>query len=751
MKKIQTRLIGNQVIIFKAHAMKLFKKALIYSSAVMAMIISSCSMMETPQLPEYEQEVIESTQIYRIHVGLHGAGADTRLSYQEATVEGKNVMKTLWSEGDALTANASPGSETDVYTFIITEGIGTGTGVFECEVDQGRTLPDNLTSNAWTIYYPGSIQGEQDYFDMTYTGQTQDGNGSTDHLKNYHSLRLSIGEKVSFSDSYIDLSGENLNESMCMKFNLSGLPSGIIPTRIELTNIASDGSSTDLFYTHNYLTRWWSGAVPDKTKTNTMSLDLKGFEETSSVTAYMMLSNASITVAGGSKLKVTVTASDGSRYYCEKSVGADVTLKGGTMNSITCSSWTEAGTIDGFDDPANGIVVLQEATSGNGTDIVIMGDGFAATAEHFGEGGDYKTIMTQAYNDLFSVEPFKTLKPYFNVYYINAVSEQDHDAKPYYDTNRNQNGATQGSASTRFNTQFTPGATTITGNNDLAIDYAAQAIKSKGGKNGASCDEQTAVTRANKALIMVMVNVECHAGTCSMAWTEDTQNDYGNAYSVAYTALGNSAEQRRWTTIHEAGGHGFGKLADEYGGYQFTSFNTSLWNDLDTKHGYGLYRNVNMHWTEEESKNWNSSLSNTYTDESNVYWSDLLADTYGYKTSEGLGIYKGGFTYEHLFCRPTDNSIMRNQFGTNGQFFNAASRWAIWYRLMKLTGSTSKTQFNESLEDFITFDKTVRITMSEPQTKGSDIGIADENFIPTAPPVLILGHWENGIFVEDER
>lgn len=730
---------------------KLFTKALFCFSAVMAMTVCSCSMLETPQIPDEETDIIEGTQVYRIHVGLHGAGADTRLSYQEATVEGKNVMKTLWSEGDALTANPNPGSTDKAYTFNITEGIGTGKGVFECTVFPSGVKPENYTTNAWTIYYPGSIKGEQDYFDMTYIGQTQNGNGSTAHLEDYHSLRLGIEGSVTFDDSYIDLSGNNLNESMCMKFNLSNLPSGITPTRIELTNVASDGSPIDLFYIHNYLTNWWQGATPNGTKTSTMSLDLTGFTETASVTAYMMLSNAPITVVGGSKLKVTVTASDGSRYYCEKPVGADVILKGGTMNSITCTSWIKAGTIDGFDNPTDGIVVLQEATSGNGTDIVIMGDGFAATDEHFGASGDYKTIMTQAYNDLFSVEPFKTLKPYFNVYYINAVSEQNHDASPYTDAGGNQNGATQGTASTRFKTQFTPGETTITGNNDLAIEYAAQAIKTKGGKNGASCDEQTAVTRADKALIMVMVNVKCHAGTCSMAWTNDPANDYGNAYSVAYTALGNTAEQRRWTTIHEAGGHGFGKLADEYGGYQFTSFNTSLWNDLDTKHGYGLYRNVNMHWTADEKTKWDSSLSDTYTDESNVYWSALLANTYDYIATEGLGIYKGGFTYEHMFCRPTENSVMRNQFGTNGQFFNAASRWAIWYRLMRLTGSTSSDQFKESLAEFIAFDKAISITMSELQTKGSDIGIADENFIPTAPPVLILGHWENGIFVEDER
>lgn len=718
----------------------------------MVLSISSCSVFEEPEIPEKEgSEIIETTEISRIYVGLHGEGADTRLTYHEGIVDGRTVMKTLWSEGDALTANPTPGNEEYVYSYYLTDGSGSGAGTFECSEFPKGTPPGNLNSSAWTIYYPGSIQGEQDYFDMTYIGQTQIGNNSTAHLKNFHSLRLKIEGAVTFDNSFIDLSGEDLDESMCMKFNLSGLPSGITPVRVDLTNIAADGSFIELFYTHNFLTNWWSGATRNETKTHTMSLALEDFEETSSITAYMMLSNASVTVVGGSKFKVTVTAANGNRYYCEKLVGSDVTLKGGTMNSITCTEWTEAGTIDGFDNPEDGVVVLHEATVGNGTDIVIMGDGFAGTEEHFGNEGDYKTIMIKAYNDLFSVEPFNTLKPYFNVYYINAVSEEDHDALPYYDAYSNQNGATQGSASTRFSTIFTPGATTITGNNDLAINYASQAIKTKGGPGGTAYDEKAAITRANKALIMVMVNVECHAGTCSMAWTLDSVNDYGNAYSVAYTALGNSEDQRRWTTIHEAGGHGFGKLADEYGGRDIISFSTQSWIDLDNSHSYGVNRNVNMYWGAEET-GWGQELSGTYTTTSNVYWSDLFTASYSSQAeAEALGVYRGAFTYNNLYCRPTENSIMRNQFGTNGQFFNAVSRWAIWYRLMRLTGSTSRAQFKDSIEDFITFDKTISITMNELQTKGSEMVMSDEYFVPTAPPVMIPGYWENGRFVAYEQ
>lgn len=709
------------------------------------MAVCSCSELPDEAIHENVTEQ-EAVQVTRLTIGLHGAGSGTKLTYQESIVDGNPVMKTLWSEGDAITATPTPADESKAYNFNLKDGIGSGTGIFECNTYPNGYLPENFTSNAWTIYYPGgSIKGEQDYLDLSYLGQVQNGNGNTDHLKNHHSIRYHItGDNVSFNDSYIDLSGDNLDESSCMKFILNNLPE-MTPVKIELSYLNEDGSYENLFHTHNYLTTWWRGATPNSTTVNTMSLDLEGFTGTTEVTAYMMLSNAPMSVAAGSRFKVSVTASDSRKYYCEKTIGGNVTITGGTLNTITCTEWTEVGNIDGFDNPADGIVVLQEATVGSGADIIIMGDGFSATETHFGASGDYGTIMAEAYADIFSVEPFKTLKPYFNVYYINAVSEDEHDAKPYTDGYGNQNGATQGVARTAFSTQFTPGSTSISGNNEAAISYAVQAIMHKGGTRGTACDQSTATTRANKALIMVMVNVACHAGTCTVAWTNDNVNDYGNAYSVAYTALNSNESMRRWTTIHEAGGHGFGKLADEYEGRTITSFSTQSWIDMDNWHSYGVYRNVNMYWGKEET-GWSSPLSETYTTADNVYWSELLDDPHTYDTTEGLGVHRGGFTYTNLYCRPTANSIMRNQFGEKGQFFNAASRWAIWYRLMRLTGSTEATQFKNSLAEFIKFDKTLTITQNEALTKS----LSCEDFIPTAPPVLIQGHWENGRFVTVE-
>jgi hypothetical protein len=83
-------------------------------------------------------------------------------------------------------------------------------------------------------------------------------------------------------------------------------------------------------------------------------------------------------------------------------------------------------------------------------------------------------------------------------------------------------------------------------------------------------------------VMIVQVNVKTYAGSTTTTITN--ASDYGSGFSVAFTALGTTEDQRTWTTIHEAGGHGFGKLCDEYEGNAYTTFNVSYWNDLDNLH-----------------------------------------------------------------------------------------------------------------------------------------------------------------------
>ena len=706
-----------------------FNKILVMALLVGSAILGACSdnaVVETPAI----LEEVDKDHVATLIAGLPKEDAKSRLAYE---IETSGGIKMTWAEGDALTATPNPVDESCAYPFTLSEGQATRTGTFTCSTTVQGVLPQNYTSNVWTIYYPGSIKGDQDWFDKSYLGQKQTGNNNISHLKNYHSIRLTIDGSVTFSDTYIDFSGDNVGESKCMKFNLSNFESSK-PSKIELMYMNPEGEYESCFYVYNYLSSYFNGTLPNDETTARMTLDLDGFtSNVTELTAYMMMSNYPIEVEKGGKFRVYLTTSSG-KYYYDVAINQNVTLEGSHLYSVTCDdneNWKEIDLIDGFDNSTSGVEVLYTANptiTTNGADIIIMGDGFAADA--FGENGSYQTVMKQAYEDFFSVEPFKSLKGYFNVYTINAVSEDNHDAEPYSDE-LGQNGATNRSAKTIFNTQFTPGTTSIKGNDNLALQYAMQAIRVKGGTNGAPItDENEVYRRARRALIMVMVNVEAHAGTCYKYFSGKDASDFCEMYSVAYTALNNNEFARKWTTIHEAGGHGFGKLADEYGENVKDNPTTQIWVDLNNEHALGLNRNVDRYVS---SNNASDTWPKTNTD--NVYWSSLVST---YKGSEGLGCYEGANTYSSLYCRPTENSVMRNQFTTNGHFFNAISRWAIWYRLKRLTGTTF-TDFQSSLSGFLEFDNTLSIVkdMSADMTSVGRGAIDFSGYKPLAPSVTI--------------
>lgn len=705
------------------------------------------ALVEAPEVLEQTEETKQ--KVWTLRAKLAGEEADSRLAYYKM----QNSFMTAWEATDKLAANAMPMTdETYAYIFDLIEGEGTSSAVFQCDSFPSGDAPENLTSKYWVIFYPGSsIQSDQDFYNMTYLDQVQSGNDNFDHIEKYHAIRQTYNDMetaVTLDNVLIDLSYDgDVQESACMKFNLGGFEQPIVPVKIELEYMDASGEVAYAFYTHNFTPAYWPGyATPMGSLTTRLSLGLADFAATQSITAYMMMSSYPVTVEDGGTFRVYVTDAEGKRYSFDKSINRDATLEGGLVHQINCwGEWKEAPMIDGMDDPENGIVVLQEASVGKGTDIVVMGDGFAA--EHF-SNGNYEAVMKQAVDAFFSVEPYTSLRKYFNVYYIKAVSDENHDAQPY----ASGNGATMGTAKTKFSTQFQEGNTSVTGNHNMVQSYVQQTLRHKGGTGGTPLtDESEVQRRAYTALSLVQVNVNCYAGTCWMWWTYGS--DYGDAYSIAYTPLGSdvTGEDCRLTTIHEAGGHGFGKLADEYQGWYFSSFSASKWDELRNNHDIGVFRNVNEYWTEEDTVSW-SGLTWDYTTADNVYWTELLRPKYSYTTTEGLGMYKGGWTFNHMFCRPTDNSVMRNQFGLNGQSFNAISRWAIWYRLMRLTGCTTATDFKSSLDEFIAFDQT--ITGWENNASGNAPGNA-ENFVekklePLAPPVLRRGEWINGRFVEVE-
>ena len=278
------------------------------------------------------------------------------------------------------------------------------------------------------------------------------------------------------------------------------------------------------------------------------------------------------------------------------------------------------------------VLTLQKATVGKGINIVFMGDAYVD--KDMGAGGLYETVMKEAMEEFFAEEPYKAFRNRFNVYAVKVVSTNDRIGE---------------GCSTALSCQYGSG-THIMGNSDTCYDYAMKVpgIKSR-----------------NNLLVCVMVNSTIHKGTANM--------NYATQSSVAYTStIGNNPEAYGNVLCHEAGGHGFAFLADEYSLHfePAPSDHIAQYNDLYNQ--YGWYSNVDF--TDDPSK---------------IRWSSFLSDE-RYKNL--VGIFEGGAFYMTGAWRPTNNSIMNMNMGG----FNAPSRWAIYKRIMTLSGE--QASFDKFLE-----------------------------------------------------
>lgn len=242
------------------------------------------------------------------------------------------------------------------------------------------------------------------------------------------------------------------------------------------------------------------------------------------------------------------------------------------------------------------VIKLQSATvAGNGVDIILMGDGFVD--RDMQAGGKYESRMHEAMEHLFSIEPMKSLRGYYNVYGVKVVSQHEE--------------VKEGN-STKLESRFGEG-TYIEGNIDLIFTYAQK-------KEGADL---------TKAQIVVVLNSPKYAGTC---WS------FTNGMSIAFCPyVGNSSEQFSQIIHHEAVGHGIGKLLDEYiynnsaiTAEYITQFNTN-------KINFGMGYNLTI-------------------DPEKIPWQHFI----GHPNYKMVGLYEGGYFFAYGVWRAEQNSCMNN-------------------------------------------------------------------------------------------
>ncbi len=261
---------------------------------------------------------------------------------------------------------------------------------------------------------------------------------------------------------------------------------------------------------------------------------------------------------------------------------------------------------------------IQTATKGRGLDIVMMGDAYS---DRLINDGTYDRDLGNAIEQIFSEEPLKSLRDFFNVYIVYAVSE-----------NETHTGINV------FDVAFERWAESMTMNGPTIDDYIEVALPNH---------LQFGNDRPYPYTIIIQ-NAHTHNGVCRY-W------ECGG--DVVVSALGEDDTDFHYIICHEFG-HSIGRLADEYyGGATFSSDQSFI-----NRCSEGWWPNVDI-----------------TSDPNSVKWSRFLQD--GRYTNQGLGVFEGGYAdYAYGIWRPTENSLMNSApFG-----FNAPCREAIYKRVNEL-------------------------------------------------------------------
>ena len=268
-------------------------------------------------------------------------------------------------------------------------------------------------------------------------------------------------------------------------------------------------------------------------------------------------------------------------------------------------------------------VTLKKATVGRGIDLVFFGDGY--TIQDI-SSDKYKNNINQAVAYFFAVEPYKSYSAYFNIYMVYAVSAESGISN------------TTTTVNTKFETKFAKvGTSEMTTNFTTCRTYTLKAP----------------IINIDNTLAVLIANSTQYGGTTYM---------HGGTKGLNVSICPINAFYFRGIVQHEAGGHGFGNLADEYVN-NFSPIPQSEIDILRAQQNYGIFLNVDL------------------TDNlSNILWKHFISlPKYTY-----VGAFEGANLYSQGVWRSESNSLMIN----NINYINAPSRELIVKRIMKLAGLT---------------------------------------------------------------
>lgn len=316
------------------------------------------------------------------------------------------------------------------------------------------------------------------------------------------------------------------------------------------------------------------------------------------------------------------------------------------------------------------VMTLQRASVGNGVDIVFIGNCF--TDKDMAPGGRYETKMREAMEQFFAYEPYTSLRNRFNVYAVKAVSP---------------------------NSEMYEGCKQAITSDEKAFNYA----------------RNIPTLIPNRPLRVNIIYNAYNAGR-SFTWM------YEDHSYLAFMMDGVSR-----VLNHEGGGHGIGRLYDEY----------------VEEAGSVASEEEKARYEREWSENGRGANIDAHADVSQTRWAHFAADDR--YTAEGLGAYEGSNTYQYGFYRPTQNSMMRY----NNAPFNAPSREAIYKYVMQ---ESEGPDWTYDYETFVEFDAKGREEFAAAQSSGSRSTertekaeeSVDKATLPL-PPTIIKGTWQDAV------
>lgn len=348
--------------------------------------------------------------------------------------------------------------------------------------------------------------------------------------------------------------------------------------------------------------------------------------------------------------------------------------------------------------------------------IVIIGDGFIL--DDLVKGGAYDQALDRAREAFFDIEPFRTYRDNFNIYYVYAESQQRGATYGYgYDGSTRNTFATT-VRNTAFNATFskTSGSTSTSCNYQKAFDYARKVPAIKQGadivlredgniESGAILDRDNVI---NKTVIILVINDQRYAGTCIMYGT-------GACIGMCPMAVSTSPTMTFEATLrHEVGGHGFGRFTDEYIYYN---------SELPQSSSDGGYNASTLAVWQSMNQYLNISLSEDPDQAPSVWKPFLNNDAY-----PEVDFFEGACTYAQGVWRAEQNSIMNNIV----RYFNGPQAYFIYTRIKDITKQTA------SWDEFVAKDiarAAERVNAAAANARGTVA--SDEKFIPLAPPIMI--------------